>query len=96
MTPDQADAATAIATAPGPASGNPVRYRCASCGNLTRFDVVTTRKTTAFHHYSVGGVLSIEDEEVLDETIEDVTCRWCGNGNGIEVLESYTPVPDQG
>ena len=57
---------------------------------------MTTRRTTAFHHYSVGGDLSIEDVEVLDETIEDVTCRWCGNGNGIEVLESDTPVPDQG
>ena len=79
-----------------PVSGAVVRYRCASCGNLTRFDVVTTRRTTAFHHYSVGGDLSIEDVEVLDETIEDVTCRWCGNGNGIEVLESDTPVPDQG
>ena len=56
---------------------------------------MTTRKTTAFHHYSVGGDLSVEDVEVLDETIEDVTCRWCGNGNGIEVLESDTPVPDQ-
>jgi hypothetical protein len=84
------------ATATGPASSGAVRYRCASCGNLTRFDVVTTRKTTAFHHFSVGGDLSIEDVEVLDETVEDVTCRWCGNGNGIEVLESEAPVPDQG
>ena len=92
MTSDPAPTATAS----GPASGAVVRYRCASCGNLTRFNVVTTRKTTAFHHYSVGGDLSIEDVEVLDETIEDVTCRWCGNGNGIEVLESDTPVPDQG
>lgn len=94
MTSDPAPAAAATASAP--ASGAAVRYRCASCGNLTRFDVVTTRKTTAFHHYSVGGDLSIEDVEVLDETIEDVTCRWCGNGNGIEVLEADAPAPDQG
>ncbi len=94
VTSDPAPAATA--TASGPGTGPAVRYRCASCGNLTRFDVVTTRKTTAFHHYSVGGDLSIEDVEVLDEIIEDVTCRWCGNGNGIEVLESDAPVPDQG
>ena len=66
------------------------RYRCASCGNLTRFDVVTTRKTRAFHHYSVGGDLTVEDVEVLEETVEDVTCRWCGNGNGVEVLEADT------
>ena len=31
------------------------RYRCASCGNLTRFDVVATVRTKAFHHYTVGG-----------------------------------------
>ena len=70
------------------AAGDVVRYRCAACGNLTRFNVVTTRRTSAFHHFSVGGDLTIEDVEVLDETVEDVTCRWCGNGKGVEVLES--------
>lgn len=65
----------------------PTRYRCAACGNLTRFTVVATRKTESFHHYSVGGELSIEEEFLLDEQIESVLCRWCGNGNGVEVLE---------
>jgi hypothetical protein len=63
------------------------RYRCAACGNLTRFNVVTSRRTKAFHHYSVGGDLAVEDVEILDETVEDVSCRWCGNGNSVEVLE---------
>jgi hypothetical protein len=63
----------------------PVRYRCTSCGNLTRFDVVTTRRTRAFHHYSVGGQLVVEDEEVLAEEVEQVTCRWCGPTGSIEV-----------
>lgn len=54
------------------------RYRCTGCGNLTRFDVVATRRTRAFHHYSVGGDLAVEDEEVIDETVESVSCRWCG------------------
>ncbi len=56
------------------------RYRCDACGNLTRFDVVATRRTRAFHHFSVGGELSVEDEEVLDHVVETVTCRWCGAG----------------
>jgi hypothetical protein len=56
------------------------RYRCTACGNLTRFDVVATRRTRAFHHFSVGGELTVEDEEVVDERIEAVTCRWCGAG----------------
>jgi hypothetical protein len=64
------------------------RLRCSACGNLTRFDVVASRRTRAFHHFSVGGELSIEDEEVLDETIETVSCRWCGaSGDAIESIE---------
>ena len=62
------------------------RYRCAACGNLTRFDVTTTRRTKAFHHYSLGGDLTIEDEDVLSETVEQVACRWCGPGTAVEVM----------
>ena len=36
------------------------RYRCSGCGNLTRFDVTTTRRTRAFHHFSLGGELTVE------------------------------------
>jgi hypothetical protein len=43
-------------------------------------------RTKAFHHYTVGGQLSIEDSEVLAETIESVTCRWCGHGSAVETL----------
>jgi uncharacterized Zn finger protein len=63
-----------------------VRYRCTSCGNLTRFDVVTTRRTRAFHHFTTGGELTVEDEELLGETVEAVTCRWCGPSGAVEVL----------
>jgi hypothetical protein len=64
----------------------PTRYRCRACGNLTRFDVTSTRRTTAFHHYTVGGELSIEDEQVLDVQVEDVVCRWCASGASVEEL----------
>jgi transposase len=71
------------------------RYRCSSCGNLTRFDVIATRRTSAFHHYSVGGELTVEEEELLEERVERVTCRWCGaSGDSIEQLsvdEAATP-----
>ena len=63
-----------------------VRYRCSACGNLTRFDVTTSQRVRSFHHYTVGGELSIEDSQVLDERVEDVLCRWCGNGASVEVL----------
>lgn len=66
------------------------RYRCAACGNLTRFDVTRRRRTRAFHHYTVGGELRVEDEVVLDEAVEDVSCRWCGTGSSVEVLDHGT------
>ena len=62
------------------------RFRCRACGNLTRFDVVATRRTRAFHHYTVGGELSVEDEEVLEERIDEVACRWCGTGADVEPI----------
>ena len=60
--------------------------RCTACGNLTRFDVTASRRTRAFHHYTVGGELSVEDDEVLDETVEEVACRWCGTGDHVEPM----------
>lgn len=62
------------------------RYRCNSCGNVTRFDVTTIRRTRAFHHYTLGGDLTIEDEELLAEVCEDVRCRWCDLGDRVEVV----------
>lgn len=72
-----------------------VRYRCTSCGNLTRFDVTSTRRTTAYHHYTVGGDLSVEDTAVLEDRIESVECRWCGTAGEVDVLEADTEPPDQ-
>jgi len=63
------------------------RYRCAACGNLTRFDVTTTRRTKAFHDYTLGGELAVEDEEVLSEVVEEVSCRWCGTAKSVEAVE---------
>lgn len=60
------------------------RYRCTSCGNLTRFDVTTVRRTRAYHHFTVGGELSVEDERVLHEDVESVECRWCGAAGRVE------------
>ena len=59
------------------------RYRCEACGNLTRFDVTVARRVRAFYHYTLGGDLEVEEPEVLDEVVEEVTCRWCGNGGRV-------------
>jgi hypothetical protein len=42
----------------------------------------------------VGGDLALEEEVVLDETVEEVSCRWCGHGNAIEILEAGAPIPE--
>ncbi|MCC6339531.1 MAG: hypothetical protein KJ056_09555 [Acidimicrobiia bacterium] len=63
------------------------RYRCSGCGNLTRFDVVVTRRTREFHHFSVGGDVAVDEAETLSEEVERVSCRWCGaEGDAIERL----------
>lgn len=73
------------------------RFRCRACGNVTRFDVVATRRSRGYWHYTVGGELTIEDDEVLDETIERVTCRWCGaGGDTIERVPVEADVRDGG
>jgi hypothetical protein len=68
--------------APGPES----RWRCGSCGNLTRFDVVRTVRSREFVHVTLAGEPQTQDREVLSEAIESVTCRWCAAVNSV-VLE---------
>jgi transcription elongation factor Elf1 len=69
------------------------RYRCGACGNLTRFDVTSRSRVRAFHHYSLGGDLTVEETEVLEEAVEEVTCRWCGSSASVEVLDGPPPAP---
>lgn len=59
------------------------RYRCTACGNLTRFDVQRTRTTREYHHYTLGGDLTVEQTELLAETVDQVLCRWCGHGDAV-------------
>ena len=63
-------------------------YRCTACGNLTRFDVTSTRRSRAFHHYTVGGDLEVEDVEILDEQVESVVCHWCGTSDAVVELDA--------
>jgi len=65
---------------PGPAT----RWRCAQCGNLTRFDVVRSARTREFWHVDLAGEPTVEHSEALAHRVESVTCRWC---NGVDTIE---------
>jgi hypothetical protein len=62
------------------------RWRCTQCGNLTRFDVTRTLRTREYVHVDLAGEPAVEEREVLVETVEQVSCRWC-RGSDTVTLE---------
>ncbi len=59
-------------------------YRCSQCGNRTRFDVYESLRRRRFAHFTLGGEVTIEEEEILDATTERVVCRWCDRADTVE------------
>ena len=53
------------------------RWRCALCGNLTRFDVTRRSKVVEYVHLDLAGEPSVEEREVVSETVAPVRCRGC-------------------
>lgn len=70
------------------------RYRCDGCGNVTRFDVVTAARTRRYLHFDLGGISSVDEEEVLDARVESVTCRWCARTDAVRLEPVPGPEPD--
>ena len=64
-------------------------YRCNACGNKTRFDVFETKRVRAFHHFTLGGEVEVDEEEVIERDVDQVVCRWCGSSDAV-VAESMT------
>jgi transcription elongation factor Elf1 len=62
------------------------RWRCGACGNLTRFDVTRTRRTTEFWHFDLAGEHQVETSATEEEVVAAVTCRWCGRSDAVEVV----------
>jgi hypothetical protein len=71
---------------PGLSEGR--RFRCAACGNLTRFDVETVERVRRYWHVALSGEGEAEDEERLQVSVESVTCRWCGSATDIEIVDA--------
>jgi hypothetical protein len=69
------------------------RFRCARCGNLTRFDVVRSSRVREYWHLALAGEPAVEETETVSETVESVSCRWCGaQSDEIEIV----PRPEAG
>jgi hypothetical protein len=76
-----------------PALSSTTRWRCAQCGNLTRFDVVRSMRVREFVHLDLAGSPRVEETEVLDEKVEQVRCRWCAATDSIEVVQRLNQAP---
>ena len=63
------------------------KYRCNACGNRTRFDVFETLTRRQFRHYSLGGELAVEEEEIIEQKVDRVVCRWCEGPADVEQLD---------
>ena len=59
-------------------------YRCTACGNRTRFDVYDTVQRRRFEHADLGGSTTVEEEEILERSVDRVVCRWCDRSDSVE------------
>ena len=63
------------------------RWRCDACGNLTRFDVVTSERVRRFWHLDLAGAAAADEEEYLEQTVESLSCRWCGSTDAVRLID---------
>ena len=73
---------------PGPSQ----RWRCAACGNLTRFDVERRPHLREFVHLDLAGEPTVESTEVLADGLVSVACRWC-RSDRVEVVDRADAAP---
>ena len=71
---------------PVPEPTRTTRWRCARCGNLTRFDVTRSSRVTEYVHLDLGGEPRVEERIVHTERIESIRCRWCDATDAVELV----------
>lgn len=71
---------------PVPVPSPNTRWRCALCGNLTRFDVERRTRVREFVHVDLAGAAVVEQRDQLADEIDHVTCRWCGQVDSVELV----------
>jgi hypothetical protein len=47
---------------------------------------VRQSRTRQYWHQDLSGEPTVESTDVLSDTVESVTCRWCGSGAAVEVV----------
>ena len=62
------------------------RWRCTRCGNLTRFDVTRSTRVKEYLHLDLAGDPTVEERETLEETLEEIRCRWCDGVDCVELV----------
>ena len=67
--------------------GRNTRWRCGGCGNLTRFNVTRTSGTTQYWHFDLAGEHTVEESTTQQETVDQVSCRWCGRADAIREID---------
>ena len=70
--------------------GPDTRWRCRQCGNLTRFDVTRTTRAKEYVHVDLAGEQVVEEREVVSDSVEHVTCRWCSAVDNVETVPRPT------
>lgn len=71
---------------PVPLPGPSTRWRCRSCGNLTRFDVTRSTRAREYVHVDLAGEQAVEERELVQDIVEHVSCRWCAAVDHVEVV----------
>lgn len=71
---------------PVPIPTESTRWRCSLCGNLTRFDVQRSTRSREFVHVSLAGEPVVEERQVVAETVDSITCRWCGRADSVDLV----------
>lgn len=71
---------------PVPLPDAQTRWRCAACGNLTRFDVVRSLRVREFWHVALSGEPAVEETQTLAEVVEEVRCRWCSAADTVALV----------
>lgn len=63
-------------------------YRCDQCGNKTRFDVFDTVVRRRFEHADLGGEITVDEEEIIERTVNKVVCRWCESSDRVVEVQT--------